>query len=295
MLKNRRVQVVLLASAVVALAGGLVLTIGASANPSQPLSQTTQNPVESYVAPTGPELSLDQIQQIAVTWAVRSGEPSPSDISVAHGTFGAAQAVMDPQPLFPQNRSNTPSMPGLEAWLNSTVYLVSMHGNFTSNGPHPHGHSEPTGTVMALILDAHTGIRDARYIGEAAPNLAQLGPVTQLTPAPTAGEQTAQTAGKRSESAIKGILYVSRGGHSHVASGYPVYVTRKDGPPLHLIARTHTKKNGTFVIPIHAGSYQIEGSRPTGYVCAKVGVRVQPHRHTYVKLDCAEEEVENWG
>jgi hypothetical protein len=291
MLKNRGVQAVLLTCVLVALADGLAQTIGASADPTKSLPQAAQSPLENYVAPTGPELPLSQIQQIALSQANRSGEPSPSDISVAHGTFGAAQAVMDPQPLFPQNRGASPSTPGLEAWLNSSVYLVIMHGNFTLDGPRPRGYPAPTGTVMALILDAHKGIPEGRYIGEKAPNAAQLGPVTQLRVTPTAGETSAQAASKRQKSAIMGVLYVSGRGYSHVASGYPVLVTKKGGGSLPIIARATTKKNGTFMIPIHPGSYRIGGNRPTGYLCSKVDVTVRAHRRTYARLDCAEGEV----
>jgi hypothetical protein len=124
---------------------------------------------------TGPELSLSEVKQIALKYAGLAQEPSPSTISVAQGSFADAQAIMESS-----IGGQAPS--GKVPWSNSSVYLVVMHGNFTLDDvPTPPERKGPAGTVMGLILDAHTGFREGRSLGVVAPNLEALGPVIQLS------------------------------------------------------------------------------------------------------------------
>ena len=124
---------------------------------------------------TGPELSLTEVQHIALKYAGLAQEPSPSTISVSQGSFADAQAIMESS-----IGGQAPS--GKVPWSDSSVYLVVMHGNFTLDDvPTPPERKSPTGTVMGLILDAHTGFREGRSLGVVAPNLEALGPVVQLS------------------------------------------------------------------------------------------------------------------
>lgn len=130
-------------------------------------------PVDEVQA--GPELSLSEVQQIALKDAQLAQEPNPSAISVAQGSFANAQAVMESS-----LGGQAPS--GKVPWSDSSVYLVVMHGKFTLDDvPTPPERKSPTGTVMGLILDAHTGFREGRSVGVVAPNLQTLGPVAQLS------------------------------------------------------------------------------------------------------------------
>ncbi len=62
----------------------------------------------------------------------------------------------------------------------SIVELVVMGGHFTSNGPEPPGRPVPTGTVLSVTIDAHTGYRQLLTLGDKLPALSKLGPITRL-------------------------------------------------------------------------------------------------------------------
>ncbi len=185
MLKHGYVRILLSACALMAFAVGLMQTIGASADQSTPLPQT-QDPSGNYEAPTGPELSVEAVNQIALRLALNANEPNPTDVAASHGSFAAAQAVMDPHSASPP----TPTDPGLSAWLNSSAYLVVMHGRFVPPMPHPSGYAAPSGTTMGLIIDVHTGFIEGRYVGSYVPDLSKLGTVVQLGNQPIAEAAT---------------------------------------------------------------------------------------------------------
>jgi hypothetical protein len=190
MFQKRRVRgLFLLVTMVCAGIGSLQIIAGASATsgsvatplptvPSQSPSEIQKaaesaQPVDEVQ--TGPELSLTEVQHIALKYAGLAQEPSPSKISVAQGSFADAQAIMESS-----IGGQAPS--GKVPWSDSSVYLVVMHGNFTLDDvPTPPERKSPTGTVMGLILDAHTGFREGRSLGVVAPNLEALGPVVRLS------------------------------------------------------------------------------------------------------------------
>jgi hypothetical protein len=135
-----------------------------------------KGPPVTEAPPTGPELSLSEIRQIALKYARLANNADPSVISVAQGSFASARAVVEANV-----DTNAPSGSDKLPWSANSTYLVVMHGNFTlDNVPIPPGHPSPTGTVMGLILDAHTGFPEGRYVGPTTPDLQMLGPVIQL-------------------------------------------------------------------------------------------------------------------
>ncbi len=190
MFQKRRIRGLFLIVMTVCIAiGSLQIIAGASATSSSvavPLPTIpSQSPSEIQKAAesaqpvaevqTGPELSLTEVQHIALKYAGLAQEPSPSTIGVAQGSFADAQAVME-------SSIGGQSPSGKVPWSDSSVYLVVMHGNFTLDDvPTPPERKSPTGTVMGLILDAHTGFREGRSLGVVAPNLEALGPVVQLS------------------------------------------------------------------------------------------------------------------
>jgi len=126
--------------------------------------------------PAGPELTLAQVQAAALKFAAIAHEPNPTAVSVARGSFADAQALVDGN----AGADTSPAAGTAGAAASEPVFLVVMHGDFTLNAPRPKGAAEPAGSVMGLILDAHTGFPEGRYVGVEEPQLKALGPVTQL-------------------------------------------------------------------------------------------------------------------
>jgi hypothetical protein len=172
--KNTRRLLVTVACVACALVMVFVQGIGASASST---STAGEDPFASYVAPTGALLSNEKIHQIALARAQADGEPNPTNMAMANGQLRIAQEVMSPQATPPSSET-----PGQAALLDSSVDLVTMTGHFTlGDAPVPKGDSAPNGSVMELLIDAHTGMVEGRYVG---PNilgdLSRLGTVTQL-------------------------------------------------------------------------------------------------------------------
>jgi hypothetical protein len=135
-------------------------------------------PLTNYATPTGPELSLDTVQQLASKYAQQAGDSSPSEISAVHTTFAAAQNNLEAGNTAENGAGSANGE--LAEWEKSSAYLVILRGDFVVNLPVPKGRSLPRGSVYGLILDAHTGFPEGRYVANTTPNLAALGPVTTL-------------------------------------------------------------------------------------------------------------------
>jgi hypothetical protein len=154
------------------LAGGAAETFAASGTSGA--TPTVEGPLAEapeYRAPQGPLLADAQIDAIVHREAVTAQEPSPSDIRAVDTSLKSAVEI-DPHNIVP-----TASDPGMAALEASTVVVVSMYGDFTLNNARvPAGRSAPTGSVLTLILDAHTGQLEGRVISdEEVPGFAELG------------------------------------------------------------------------------------------------------------------------
>ena len=113
-------------------------------------------PFANYVAPVGPEVSLSAVRQRALQEAQGIQDEDLTSISVSTGSLQAALEVMHPQSM-PTSVEETAST-GEKDLPASTVYLVEMRGNFTLTNAHvPPGQPFPHGSVLELLLDAHTG------------------------------------------------------------------------------------------------------------------------------------------
>jgi hypothetical protein len=172
MLKIRPIQALLVVGAL----AGLVAAGAQFAGPGA-LSSTTAAAQESLGTsgpPVGPELTSLQIEAVALKFAGIAQDARPASVSMARGSFARAQSLVDGSA-----GANTTPAAGV-AGTSEPVFLVVMHGSFTLNAPRPKGAADPGGSVMALILDAHTGFPEGRYVGAVTPELQTLGPVTQL-------------------------------------------------------------------------------------------------------------------
>jgi hypothetical protein len=151
-------------------------------------------PTAGCAPPTGPELTLGQVRQMALRVSKSNGDPHPTSILFASGSLRNASRVKDPSGvLYPH------PTPQQEAELNSTYYLVVIRGRFPlayavhSQPPiHPrrHSHSQHprpirpvVPSVIELLIPARVGYAglSSFYCGAKVPApLRRLGPVTVL-------------------------------------------------------------------------------------------------------------------
>lgn len=109
-----------------------------------------QNPSANYHAPTGPLLTADAAMAIAVAAAKTDGEAAPAVTSVALATIGQEEVGAPAAAI--------PASPGYTAYLADQIYVVIMRGHFTLNNAQlPNGAAAPTGTVLQVDVEAHTG------------------------------------------------------------------------------------------------------------------------------------------
>jgi hypothetical protein len=156
---------------------------------------TSQHPVEAEPEPTGPELSMTKVERIALATAAAAEEPSPTAVTAREGRFGPAQLALDEtkeqgaggvtaaqedaiagKEPNPTAETTAPQKGPKVPWEDNTVFVVTMHGHFKLvDARRPPGQPAPEGVVMALLIDAHTGWVYGGYVGNAAPNLENIG------------------------------------------------------------------------------------------------------------------------
>jgi hypothetical protein len=252
----------------VAVAGALALqNVGALAAAGSGVGTGSGVPqaaegLAGYSPPAGPELTSDAVEQAALRYAAQAGDTAPAEITESRGTFAAAQAVLDPgSPLARQSAGApipgggaVPASGATSAWLASSTDLVLMHGHFTANLPVPMGHTLPSGTVYALILDAHTGFPEARYIGNSSPDPAALGAAATLVRAGVPVAEAATAGAARMHSGIVGQV---RRGSARGAWRVVVVAADVQGGGR-VLASTRTDREGRFVLAIKPGRYLVE-------------------------------------
>lgn len=256
---------------------GVAMTTTANVSPA------AQEP--SYVAPTGPELLLEGVRAVALKEAELSGVPSPSGMTATRSTFAAAQGVMQP---------GAPITGPSEAWLESSAYLVVMHGNFTAHRSIPRGSEAPKGTVMSLILDSHTGRVEGESIGSVTPNPGQLDAARQLSASPTAevASNNGTIVGRVYENGSPPPKRGIQPPPPHVAVGFPVlaFSAAPQGLQItNIVARTITRRDGSFRLSLKPGHYWIAAKKklPGGFLCGgSQPVTVRARHRTRVILGC---------
>lgn len=268
MSKKRWIQAAVLVSAAVALAGPVALqSVGAQAAAGSGAPPAPEGLI-NYVPPSGPVLTSGAVAQIALRYAGQAGDATPTEVTESSSTFAAAQGALEPgSPIGAQATGAPPAAGGTvqgsaatSAWLASATDLVVMHGNFTVNLPVPKGDALPSGNVYALILDAHTGFPEGRYVGHRAPAVGALGPVTALV---SSGSLVASTAAAHAAAVHSGILGRVRPESARgeaARRGWRIVLVRADGPrgSTRQLASTRTDQAGRFSIKIKPGRYFVE-------------------------------------
>jgi hypothetical protein len=241
------------------------LSASAGTAPATPAHQ----PFAGYVTPSGPELSTETIEGIARENAKDAGEPNPSAMSVGKGSLEEAMRTVDPSTVIPESPSA-----GYRAMLATPVDLVVMHGQFTlSDASVPRGDRAPTGSVLDLTIDSHSGV----VIGRALPASQPEGGIPLATIA----------SRKVATGVITGHLYLSGGPHflqrrypgRHAAGNAGVVVTNDSHKVL---ARTTTTEGGAFSIRIRPGSYLVAGTASASCTAEKVVIRAKKKIHTTI-------------
>ncbi len=268
---------VLVAVALLALALFGVTIINAAAEPSKSPANSERS--SGYVAPTGPTLALAKVEAIARAHSTEAGTTNPP-ISLGQGTLSAAMRTIDSSTTTPEATD-----PGLRAMMESPVYLVVMEGHFTLwNASVPPGDPAPVGSMLDLVLDAHTGA----VIGQALPIPSQQ---TAVTPS---GVPVASVASRATitvhtvTGTITGRLFITGGpppGTARGAEGWGIRISRGSL----VTAKATTGKGGRFTVHVAAGSYVVAGYLPQGKPCAGQSrhVVVRAGRRAQTQLYCS--------
>jgi hypothetical protein len=170
-------------SACVLLAGmafGVTQAAGSSGSASDGTGEAVgaapaSSPFASYAQPTGPELSDSSMRSVALREAARAGDSKPSRMTGANATYDDAAKALDPGAT-----RSPPSSEREASYRQSAVVVVVLHGHFTLKASTPAGRRAPSGQVLSIVIDAHTGLVEFRAIEESEPELAQLGPARPL-------------------------------------------------------------------------------------------------------------------
>jgi hypothetical protein len=131
-------------------------------------------------------LSSVKVRADALRLATAQGDGTPTSIEAVKTNDRASIMTMDNNAVLPEpNATNDSTAWGgpLAAGLASEVYLVTMHGMFTDNFSVPPGDTAPTGTVLTIGLDAHTGALDSMVLSDgnvSSASLKDLGKVEDL-------------------------------------------------------------------------------------------------------------------
>ena len=258
------------------LAVGVVAGTVGTAQSQAPASPTGER-FTNYTAPTGPELSPQEAAAKAVQRVLdteREGHPAAISgvIEVAHSTEAVAAAVQEG--LAPADAQTVGSDAEQTEIHQAPAYLVVMHGQFALNVPKPPGKPGPRGTVLSMVVDAHTGWVVALQLGGETPKTSDLGPVTSVPVEATA--VAARFVNPRS-----GVLSGS------VTAG------RKVGAHWRTTVRAagfkrskRTGAQGGFSYVLAPGRYRVSAFRPNGRLCASKVKTIGPRQRVYVALHC---------
>jgi hypothetical protein len=139
-------------------------------------------PEDGTVLPqAGKPMTDSELATAARKIAASYGDPEPTAIEVVHGAHADAVEALSPGvtsgTLGDAEQAATP-----QAFDERPVAAFVMHGKFVAvDRPRPSDDAPvPTGSVLAVVLDASTGELLDLYLTDAALKLAALGPVEAI-------------------------------------------------------------------------------------------------------------------
>lgn len=239
----------------------------------------------TYRAPTGPELTAAQAQARAVEFARRAGQLSALTLMTAHATLAQAHVVLMGEGLAeaqadesgPAERAEEMRSP---VWV--TMVTAPAGEVFEPNDPAPRGHTAPSGKVLVVVADAHTGFVKEEYLGPTAPDIGLLGPTTTASVPAQAAAQEAQTAAVGTHFNVKQGIIAGRLSPPRVR--WPVSVAnarhRRLATERSLPAGAETRA-GEFSFRELEGTYTVSAPR-----CGSLRVKVRRRRETHITLHC---------
>jgi hypothetical protein len=248
-------------------------------------ASTTEERMTSFRTPTGPEMTPEAATNLVVNrWAREDGGMTGTlAVTTVHTVFAQAAAVANEQTV---NEATYGGPADIAEWRTSPVYMVTMTaasgGAFKPNVSVPPKQSEPSGTVMTVIVDAHTGFKYGLIVASAPPSkLDELGPAFQTV---VSAEPAVATA-SHSEPPLRNVGAVIGHVHfdGHAVEGWHVVVGHK--LPDHVMV-TKTYEDGAFGFSLKVGSYEIAVKRPNGQLCGKRTMRIKHHTRIEVELSC---------
>jgi hypothetical protein len=236
----------------------------------------------SYRAHTGPELTPTEATNIAVSLYARDDGKvfGALDVVTVHANLAENLAVAE-------GHTVTDAIYGGPAdvaeWRLSPTYLVSMRApagsSFSPNVPHPPSTSPPTGSVMTVILDAHTGWRVSMNLEQSMPpSIDELGPQlhTQIGAITSFARIAGPPLGNVGE--VSGYVAVKK----HREAGWKVTARRK-GTTVQV---RRASKGGVFVFRLTPGTYTLSAVSGRGRRCGSRKVKILRHRETTANLIC---------
>jgi hypothetical protein len=160
-----------------------VAVAGATASSTTTATEeTAPAPGASGVVLSGPEISGTEADTIAREYAeTQAGDPNPTSQLATKTIRSSATATIMHGSGLPASAPTA-----LKEWNEASVYVETMHGRFTlSKVSVPEGEPAPSGTVLSLVIDAHTAqVSSIAVTSEAeAPSrqaLEQIGNVRQV-------------------------------------------------------------------------------------------------------------------
>jgi hypothetical protein len=134
---------------------------------------------------SGAVLGARGVEGIARHAAKQWGEKHPQRIAYTTAALAPAMKVAAGEaPATPLVAPDSESPAGDPA---SLVDVVAVWGHFTANVHPPRGAKAPTGTVLELVVDAHTGAIESRSLSDRVRvPLSRLGKVHRLDLGPSA-------------------------------------------------------------------------------------------------------------
>jgi hypothetical protein len=136
--------------------------------------QSSTRPGTTGTVAGGAAISLAQVEAIALRKAQDEGDAAPTGMTVVRTTRGDGLKAT-------QNGFQVPSETAVQPWLNSEAFVVEINGSFSAGDqPVPAGTAGQRGTVLGLVIDAHTGEVTGTSITSTKIPMASLGTVTRL-------------------------------------------------------------------------------------------------------------------